>query len=149
MSEICMTSRRAATRGIRFLPVVVGGIVGKQYFAYSGDLRRRRGSAAAILAGDQKIDFAACDLFCRGERVERRRLERAAVMLGDDEGRHQITRASVLSLSTSSATEPTFCPAWRFGGSSIFKTTSRGVTSMPRASGVVIAIRFLRAFMMF
>ena len=37
-------------------------------------------------------------------------------------GHAQITFASLRSLSTSSATEPTFLPAWRFGGSSTFST---------------------------
>src|SRR6266403_1274634 len=60
-------------------------------------------------------------------------------MLGDDQSSHQITRASVLSLSTSSATEPTLWPPWRFAGSSTLSTTRRGAASTPSASGVVVA----------
>src|SRR5262249_60641653 len=106
----------------------------------------RHGTAA--LAGDQNVDLGPGNLLGGGNSVEGGRLERAVVMLGDDEGRHQITRASVLSLSTSSATEPTLWPPWRFDGSSTLSTTRRGVTSTPSASGVVVAIGFFFARMM-
>ena len=44
---------------------------------------------------------------------------------------HQSTPASSLSLPTSSATEPTLTPALRLGGSVVFSTFRRGVTSTP------------------
>jgi hypothetical protein len=42
-----------------------------------------------------------------------------------------ITPASSLSLAISSSTEPTFTPALRPAGSTVFTTLSRGVTSTP------------------
>ena len=47
-------------------------------------------------------------------------------------------------MSTSSATEPTFLPPCRFGGSSTLSTTRRGVTSTPSPSGVVVTILLSR-----
>ena len=60
----------------------------------------------------------------------------------------QITFASVRSFATSSATEPTFTPALRFGGSATFSVVSRGAGSTPRSAGFTFSIGFLRAFMM-
>ena len=51
--------------------------------------------------------------------------------------------------STSSATEATFLPAWRFGGSATFSMVRRGAGSTPRSAGLMVSIGFLRAFMMF
>ena len=62
------------------------------------------------------LDVIAGDFFGGGQRVQRGGFERPVVVFGNDESSHQITRASVLSLSTSSATEPTLTPAlalWR------------------------------------
>ena len=61
----------------------------------------------------------------------------------------QITFASVFSLATSSATEPTFTPALRFGGSATFSVVRRGAGSTPRSAGLMLSIGFLRAFMIF
>src|SRR5215472_12942756 len=127
----------------------IGRVVGEQYLADPGNARGCLCDGATILAGNQNIDFLASDLLSGGSGIEGRRLERAVVVLGDDEGSHQITRASVLSLSTSSATEPTLWPPCRFGGSSTLSTAKRGVTSTPSASGVVITIGFFFARMMF
>ncbi len=75
------------------------------------------GSAAGIAAGDQHMDVAA-KLACRGERLGRCVLQMSVVVLGDEkDGHHQITPASSLSFCTSSLTDFTFTPAWRFGGS--------------------------------
>src|SRR6185312_9653947 len=90
----------------------------------------------------------AADRGRRGNGVERRSLERFVVVLGDDEESHQITRASFLSLSTSSGTEATFLPPWRLAGSSTLRVTRRGATSTPSASGVSVSIGFFFAFMM-
>ena len=84
MSDICITSSSAATRGIKFLPkvvavrqqmrimlgeldderrhilgepVLVGGIVGEQHLSCSGDLGGGLGHGAAILAGHQNVDL--------------------------------------------------------------------------------------------
>src|ERR687890_245190 len=110
MSEICITSSKAATRGMMFFPEVVAG---------------------------------------GGDRGQRRGFQRVVVVFGNDEDGHQITRASFFSLSTSSVTEPTLTPPERFAGSSTFKVTRRGVTSTPSSSGVIVAIGFFFAFMMF
>src|SRR6266851_626279 len=148
MSEICITSSSAATRGIRFLPVVVGPVVSEQHSSYPGDDGSGLRHCPAVLARHQDIDILAGDFLGGGDGVERCGLQRRIIVLGDDEGSHQITRASVLSLSTSSATEPTLWPPWRFAGSSTLSTTRRGVASTPSASGVVVAIGFFFAFMM-
>ena len=131
----------------------VGGIIGEPHPLDPGELRRCLGHGAAIQPGHQDIDIGAGGLFGGdflggGDRVEGRGLQCPVVVFGDDESSHQITRASVLSLSTSSATEPTLCPPWRFAGSSTLSTTRRGVTSTPSASGVVVAIGFFLARMM-
>ena len=176
MSEICITSSKAATRGIRFLPAVVAGaikwlwllgqlykqwrhifreamlvsrILGEQDALDTGDLRGGLGDTVAILAGDDHLDVITGDFFGGGQRVQSRGFERPVIVFGDDESSHQITRASVLSLSTSSATEPTFRPPCRFGGSSTLRTVRRGVTSTPSVSGVVVTIGFFFALMMF
>ena len=128
-------------------PVIVGGIIGEQHLPRAGDLGGGLGNGAAILAGHQDVEFGAGDFLGGGDSVEGRRLQRCVVVFGDDEGSHQITRASVFSLSTSSATEPTLWPPCRLAGSSTLKTTRRGVTSTPSASGVVVAIGFFFAFM--
>src|SRR4029077_11041691 len=129
--------------------MVVGSIVGEQHLANPGNPAGSLRHSTAVLAGDQNVDLRTGDLVGGGNRVESRGLERPVVVLGDDEGGHQITRASVLSLSTSSTTEPTLWPPCRFGGSSTLRTTRRGVTSTPRASGVVVTIGFFLARMMF
>ncbi len=90
--------------------MIVSRIVGQQNAPDTGDLRGGLGDSAAILAGDDYVDVIGGNLFGGGKRVQRRGFERAVVVFGDDESGHQITRASVLSLSTSSATEPTFRP---------------------------------------
>ncbi len=85
----------------------------------------------------------------RGDRGARRLLDAGRVEFEQNENGHgQITFASVLNLLTSSATEPTFWPAFRFGGSSTRTTVSRGVGSTPRSAGFLLSIGFLRAFMM-
>src|SRR5690348_2629348 len=125
--------------------MVVGVVVGEQYLGDAGDLRRRFGHPAAILAGDQDVEIApgrGGNLGGGGHRRERRRLQRRAIVFGNNKNRHQITRASFFSLSTSSATEPTLIPPWRFAGSSTLRVTRRGVTSTPNSSGVIGTIGF-------
>src|ERR1700679_3324943 len=83
-------------------------------------------------------------------RTARRLLDTGVVGFEENEARHgQITFASVRSLLTSSATDLTFWPALRFGGSDTLITVKRGVTSTPRSAGFMLAIGFFRAFMMF
>ena len=131
--------------------VIVGGIVGQQHLGDAGDLGRGFGDGAAILAGDQDVHVARAglaDLGGGGGGVQGGGLDRLIVVFGDDENRHQITRASFFSLSTSSSTEPTLTPPWRFAGSSTLSVMRRGVTSTPRSSGVTTSIGFFFAFMM-
>src|SRR5207248_8062922 len=122
-------------------------IVGEQHFPSSGDAGGSLGDRTEILAGHQDINFAGRDSVRGRNRVEGSWLQRLVVMFGDDQSSHQITRASVFSLSTSSATEPTLWPPWRFAGSSTLSTVRRGVTLTPSASGVVVAIGFFFALM--
>ena len=128
--------------------MLVGGIVGEQHLSRSGDLGGGLGNGAAILAGHQDVDLTGPAISLAAATALRvAGFSAAVVMFGDDQSSHQITRASVFSLSTSSATEPTLWPPWRFAGSSTLSTTRRGVTSTPSASGVVVAIGFFFALM--
>ena len=62
---------------------------------------------------------------------------------------HQSTPASFFSFETSSATSATMTPALRAAGSVVFTTVSRGATSTPKSSGVLVSSGFFFAFMMF
>ncbi len=85
-----------------------------------------------------------------GDRATRRLFDTGLVGFEENEARHrQITFASVRSLFTSSATDLTFWPALRFGGSDTLIKVKRGVTSTPRSAGFTVAIGFFRAFMIF
>src|SRR6185437_4780547 len=121
-------------------------VVGDQHLAHARDRGGFGGDAGAARPGHQYLHLA--ELRCRRDGVQRCRLERFAVVFGEDQDRHQITRASFLSLSTSSATEPSFLPAWRFGGSATLSVVSRGLGSTPSASGVSCSMGFFFAFMM-
>src|ERR1051326_2959158 len=81
-------------------------------------------------------DEIAADLLGRRHGMEGGRLQTGIVMLGDQQERHQITLASLRSLSTSSATLFTLTPAWRFGGSPTLSVFRRGLGSTPSCSGV-------------
>ncbi len=185
ISEICITSSSAATRGIKFLPerrrrrehmavtedtgvagagkaddqrrqvfgepVIERGIVGEEDLGDAGDLCRRLGDPSAVFAGDEDVHLAPGllgDLRGGGDGRQRRRLQRRVVVFGNNQNRHQITRASFFNLSTSSATEPTLIPPWRLAGSSTLSVMRRGVTSTPSSSGVIGTIGFFFAFMM-
>ncbi len=111
ISEICATSSSAATRGITFLPKPVAGgedvriaaglddrhdgrrevlrgearevrRVGVQHLRDAGDLRGRLRRPLRAAAGDEHVNLAP-DLLRSGHRVERRGLQRRAVVLGD------------------------------------------------------------------
>src|SRR6476659_6569504 len=116
-----------------------------QHLGDAGDLRG--GLRHGLRAEHQRMHLA--ELLRGGHRAAGRLRDRRAVVVDENENGHlQITFASLRSLSTSSATEATFLPAWRFGGSSTFSTVSRGVTSTPRSAGLTFSIGFFRAFMM-
>ena len=178
-SETCITSRSAATRGITFLPDAGRGrdqrVVGagerddqrgerlgepvlqrvglrEQHLRDAGELRRLRRDAGAPLAGDQHMHVAA-ELCRRGDGLRRRLVQARIVVLGENQASSSIfpqnTPASVFSLSSSSATEATFTPACRFGGSRVSTISSRGVVSTPKSAAVFVSIGFFFAFMMF
>ena len=133
--------------------MIVGRIVGQQHLGHAADLRGGVGDGAAPVAGDQDMHIAAGRLsaISRAAATACRVAGFSAlvVVFGNDEDGHQITRASFFSLSTSSADRADLDPARRFAGSSTFKVTSRGVTSTPSSSGVIVTIGFFFAFMMF
>ena len=94
----------------------------------------QRGDGVAHLAGGR-------------ERPGRHVVEHAVLLFGDQQNRHRITPVS-RSLPTSSPTEATLAPPWRAGGSTVFSTVRRGVTSTPKSSGVLASTGFFLAFMM-
>src|SRR5438034_8974956 len=113
------------------------------------DARDRRGGLgcrATVRAGNKDDDIAA-DLRRGSDGIERRRFDRMAVMLSNDEHAHAITLASLRSFATSALTSGTLAPALRLGGSSTFKVLSRGATSTPSASGFSTSRGFFFAFM--
>src|SRR3546814_18239067 len=81
----------------------------------------------ARVRSDEEVSRAR-QLRGSGHGVQSGRLQGRGVVLGDDQRRHQITLASLRSLSTSSATEATFTPALRAGGSFTATMVSRGLT---------------------
>src|SRR5262249_4888240 len=119
----------------------------QQHLGDAGNLGTRIGRALGVLAGDEQVDVAA-DLAGGGDGVERGRLDRRVVVLGQQQDRHQITFASLRSLSTSSLTLFTFTPDLRLAGSTTFSVFTRGATSTPSASGFSCSIGFFLAFMM-
>ena len=119
--------------------------IGGEHLAYAGDFRGRVGDPADFAARDQRVDFA--ELGRRRDRGERRVLDRAAVMLDQNQDAH-CTTPKAFSLPTSSSTEPTLSPACRLAGSATFSTSSRRPMSTPSSSGVFVAIGLLFAFMM-
>ena len=94
------------------------------------ELRRRFRDRGTVVPRDEHGDVAAHRLR-RSHGLGGGVVQRAVVVLGQDQDRHQITPASDFSLAISSSTEPTLTPAWRVDGSTVFTTFSRGVTSTP------------------
>ena len=110
--------------------VRVGGRVREQHLLDAVELGGGVGDRLAARAGDEDVHVAA-ERLGGGQRLVGRVLERLVVVLGEEEGRHQIAPASFLSLSTSSATVLTLTPALRCGGSAVLTISSRGLTSTP------------------
>ena len=67
--------------------VLEGASSATSTLATPGELRRRLGRRAAVLAGDQHMDLAA-DRGGGGQRLGGRVLEALVVVLGNEEGRH-------------------------------------------------------------
>src|SRR6201996_8656859 len=75
-------------------------------------------------------------------------LQGFVVVFSNQQCRHlQRTPASFFSLDTSSATSLTLTPPLRPGGSDVFTTSRRGVTSTPPSAPAFSAIGFFFAFM--
>jgi hypothetical protein len=91
--------------------VVVRGIH-VQHFLHARQLRGFVGRCLRAAAGDEHVHVPA-HLRGRRDGVPRAAAQVALVVFGDDQGRHQITFASFLSLSTRSATSFTMTPAFR------------------------------------
>jgi len=128
--------------------VRIGRVVGNQHLGHAGNARGRLGGCLAAATGDQHMDFTTQCLRGR-DGVMRCGLQFVVAVLSNYQSAHQITFASLRSLSTSSATEPTLMPALRSGGGSTFNTRMRGATSTPRSAGVSVSSCFFFAFMMF
>ena len=124
------------------------GRVREQHPARPFDRRRRLRRAPAAFPAYEEVDVGV-ELARRRDRAEGRVEDGRAVVLGMDENAHQITLASLRSLSTRPATSSTMTPAWRCGGSFTETTVSRGSGDTPRSSGVTASIGFFFAFMMF
>src|SRR5579885_939236 len=113
--------------------------VGDEHFLHAVEFCSRVGHGFAVFPGNKHVHVTAKRLGCR-ERFGGRILQRSVVMLGEKKRRHESTPASSLSLPTSSATEPTLTPDLRPGGSLVFTTCKRGLTSTPYDSGVFSSI---------
>src|SRR6185312_12304820 len=93
------------------------------------------------------IDVAA-DLQGGGDRLGGGFAQVGAVVIGDDQDRHQSTPASFLRRATRSAAPPTLIPALRPSGSATLTTVRRGAVSAPRSASGLISSGFFLAFMM-
>ena len=125
----------------------VGGPVDGEHLGDAGETRGLARDGVDAVAGDENVDGRA-ERQRGGQRLGGGVAELSARDVGEEKRRHASTPVSA-SLATRSGTVPTLEPAFRTGGSLIFKTCSRGVTSTPQASGVVSTIGFFLAFMMF
>src|SRR3970282_1956133 len=122
--------------------------VGVQDFLDPADLSARLRRICRVVARHQQVNFGA-ELLRRRDRVERGLPDRLVVVLREDEDSHQITFASLRSLSTRAFASATLVPALRLGGSTTFSTLNRGETSTPSASGLSTSSVFFLAFMIF
>ncbi len=156
MSEICITSSGAATRGMTFLPDAVEAVSDGVVVAHQADdqrgqllgqlmaeLRRVReqhlggavelgggfGDALAAGAGHQHVHVLA-ERLGGGHGLGDVGAQRLVVVVGEQEHGHDSTPTS-LSLATSSAALATLTPALRPGGSTVFSTLRRGAMSTP------------------
>src|SRR5437660_8534134 len=118
-----------------------------QHLCHAGDLRSGLGRIPGVVASDEDVNLAA-DLLRGGDGVERALANRLVVVLREDQDGHQITFASLRSLSTSAFASATLTPALRLAGSTTFSVVSRGATSTPNASGLSTSRVFFFAFMM-
>ena len=153
MSEICITSSSAATRGMKFLPDAVeaasDGVVaahqaddqrrhllgqlvaelrriGEQHLGGAVELGGGLGDGLAVGAGHQHVHVLA-ERLGGGHGLGGGGAERLVVVVGDEKDGHDSAPAS-LSLAISSAALATLTPALRPGGSTVFSTLRRGAS---------------------
>ena len=156
MSEICITSSSAATRGMTFLPDAVEAATSRIVAAHQADDQRRQllrqlmaelgrvreqhlrcalelggsfGDALAVGAGHQHVHVLAQGLG-GAHGLGDDAAQRLVVVVGEEQDRHDSAPTS-LSLATSSAALATLTPALRPGGSTVFSTLRRGAMSTP------------------
>ena len=125
----------------------VGGRVGHEHARDALETGGGLGGGGDVMAGDQNIHGRA-ERAGGGQRLGDGVAQLALRDIGQKKGLHHSTPASFFSLPTSSATEPTFAPPLRAGGSLVLRTVSRGVTSTPKSAGVFSSMGFFLAFMM-
>src|SRR4051812_40745833 len=85
-----------------------------QNFRYAADLRGLTGDFADVRSGDQRMDLA--EFGGGGDGRQGRVADCLAVVLDQDQHAH-FAIPMPCSRSTSSSTDPTLIPAWRFAGS--------------------------------
>jgi len=104
--------------------------IGEQNLGGAIEFCSSLGNRFATGAGDKNVNVAA-EIRGGRHRLRRRVIEYCVVVFSQQQNRHQRTPASFFSFDTSSPTLSTTIPAWRTGGSVVFNTCSRGVTSTP------------------
>ena len=111
--------------------VLGGGTTGDEHLLDALQRGGGRRGAIGAMPEQQHVDRSA-ERFGGRQGAGRDVVEVAVLLFGDEQrGHDQITPTSVLSLSTSSATEPTRTPALRPVGSTVFSTARRGLGSTP------------------
>ena len=149
--DMAVSARKADDQGgYAFGQLVrVGGAVSSDHLGNTRDLCGFDGSAGATaFSGNQHMHVAG-NSGGGGDGVQNDGNDCRIIVIGDDQDCHQMTPASFLSLSTSSATDSTFTPPSRFAGSVTLSVVRRGATSTPRSSGLISSMGFFFAFMMF
>ena len=133
----------------------VGRVIDVDRLGDPGDLRSGLCDSGAILAGDQQMNFTiefggefSGEFGGNRHRMEGGGIEIRIVVIDEHQNGHQRTPASSRSLASSSPASATMIPAWRLAGSTTLSTVSRGVTSTPSSSGVLMSMGFFFAFMM-
>ena len=126
----------------------ISSVVRNQHLGHPCNAGSGVDNGGAASAGYQHVHICP-ELLCGSHRVQRGRFEFGVAVFGNNQGSHQITFASLRSLSTSSSTDPTLMPALRSGGGETFSVFTRGVTSTPSSAGVNVSSGFFFAFMMF
>ena len=64
--------------------------IGMQNFCHTRNIRSCLGNRASVVACDEERQLAA-DLLRRGDGIERRRIERCVIVVGEKENRHGVS----------------------------------------------------------